>query len=78
MAERPGNTSLISLGGGLYDGPTLFTIATGTPSFRAYHDAKYLPGGDGKPPRLLISGAACGMITKSADSLRNWDAAKQY
>src|SRR5262245_11323804 len=77
IAERPGNTPLISFGGGLYDRPTLLTIATGTPSFLAYHEAKCVPGGDGKPPLPLISGDACGMSTKSTESFRNWAAAKQ-
>src|SRR5262249_15147423 len=77
IAERPGNTPLISFGGGLYERPTLFTIATGTPSFRAYHDARCVPGGDGNPPPFDMSGEACGMITKSTDSSRNWETAKQ-
>src|SRR5262249_30181192 len=77
IAESPGNTPLISLGGGLYERPTLFTMATGTPSIRAYHDARCVPGGDGSPPPVLMSGDACGMITKSTDSFRNCDAAKQ-
>src|SRR5262245_21222049 len=77
IAERPGKTPLISFGGGLYERPTLFTITTGTPSFSAYHDARWVPGGVGRPPPLLISGDACGMITKSADSLRNCATAKQ-
>src|SRR5262245_24015039 len=77
IADSPGNTPLISFGGGLYDRPTLFTIATGTPSACAYQEARCVPGGVGSPPPLLMSGDACGMITKSADSFRNCDAAKQ-
>src|SRR5215813_557728 len=71
IADRPGKKPLISLGGGLYDRPTLFTIATGTPSFFAYHEAICVPGGDGKPPPLLISGDECGITMKSAESFRN-------
>src|SRR5215831_7523180 len=77
MAECPGKTPLISLGGGLYDLPTLLTIATGTPSFFAYHEAICVPGGDCKPPLLLMSGEECGITMKSAESLRNCEAAKQ-
>src|SRR5262245_15161996 len=77
IAERPGKTPSISFGGGLYDRPTLLTIATGTPSFPAYHEAKYVPGGDGNPPLLRMSGEACGISTKSTDSFRNCAAAKQ-
>ena len=44
IAERPGKKPLISFGGGLYERPTLFTIATGMPRFFAYHDASRVPG----------------------------------
>src|SRR5262249_60006893 len=77
IAERPGKTPLISLGGALYERPTLLTIATGTPSFFTYHKEIRVPGGDGKPPPLLMSGDECGITMKSAESFRNWEAAKQ-
>src|SRR5215470_19072965 len=77
IAERPGKKPSISFGGGLYERPTLLTMATGTPSFFAYHEAICVPGGDGKPPLLLMSGAECGITMKSAESLRNCEAAKQ-
>src|SRR5262245_52708600 len=77
MADWPGKTPLISFGGGLYDRPTLFTIAIGMPSLRAYHSARCVPGGDVNPPPLVMSGDACGITTKSTESCRNCDAAKQ-
>src|SRR5262249_57771135 len=50
IADRPGKNPLISFGGGLYDRPTLFTMTAGIPSFPAYHDAREVPCGLGKPP----------------------------
>src|SRR5262245_23395462 len=67
IADRPGNSPLISLGGGLYDRPTLFTIATGIPSFLAYHSARCVPGGVERPPPPDMSGDACGIRIRSAD-----------
>src|SRR5215468_6260935 len=77
IADRPGKNPLISLGGGLYDRPTLFTIATGMPSFLAYHDATCVPGGVARPPPADMSGDACGIRIRSADCWSIWEAMKQ-
>src|SRR5215470_20202239 len=61
MADRPGKKPLISFGGGLYDRPTLFTMIAGMPSLFEYHDARWIPGGECKPPPSDMSGDECGI-----------------